>query len=78
MGDGYGARIRRRLFLANASYDDLSNTRTPQNRDSYELVELRVVIFFVVVFSLQRADAIKNPATIWRNLSTTRRESDTQ
>jgi hypothetical protein len=29
-----------RLFLANASDDDFSNVRTPQNRDSYELIEL--------------------------------------
>src|SRR3981081_3598889 len=38
MDDGCGARIRWRLFPANASYDDFSNTGTPQNRDSYETV----------------------------------------
>jgi hypothetical protein len=28
----------RRSFPANTSYDDFSNARTPQNRDSYESV----------------------------------------
>jgi hypothetical protein len=28
----------RRSFPANASYDDFSNARTPQNRDSYQSV----------------------------------------
>jgi hypothetical protein len=31
------------LRLANASYDDLSNARTPQNRDSYKSVEVGCV-----------------------------------
>ena len=33
----------RRLFPANTSYDDFSNTGTPQNRDSYESVAVGCV-----------------------------------
>jgi hypothetical protein len=33
------------LFPANTSHDDFSNTRTPQNRDSYESAEVRCVQF---------------------------------
>jgi hypothetical protein len=32
-----------RSFLANASYNDFSNARTRQNRDSYESVEVGCV-----------------------------------